>query len=177
VQGVMVLRLFGFCRRGDQSGHPRSCAFSQLASGLECSLGAPFAGITRRQGVAAWRPCLVSAEEIRAISRFGIGMAESGSSSRPGPKVAALVQKNIDTNCAWRRVASGPANQSRFCWAWRRLPSLPCRRFPNLPAVVPGAGLEAGDTAGLESCATQARQSRAKPMPVRGQALGNMDWI
>jgi hypothetical protein len=40
-------------------------------------------------------------------------MAKSGSSSRPGPKVAALAQKNIDTNCAWCRVASGPANQSR----------------------------------------------------------------
>jgi len=92
-------------------------------------------------------------------------------------KVAALAQKNIDTNCVWCRVASGPANHSRICLAWRRLPSLPCRRFPNLLAVVRGAGLEAGDTAGLETCATQARQGRAKQMLIRRQAQGNMDWI
>jgi hypothetical protein len=110
--------------------------------------------------------------------RAGASAAKSGSSSRPGPKVAALAQKNIDTNCIQCRVASGRANHWRVSLAWRRLPSLPCRRFPNLPAVARGAGLEAGDTAGLETCGTQARQGRANQMLIRGQAQGEqgLDW-
>jgi hypothetical protein len=57
----------------------------------------------------------------------------------------------------------------RICLAWRRLPSLLCRRFPNLPAVARGAGLEAGDTAGLETCGTQTGQFCAKQ--IRSSAL------
>jgi hypothetical protein len=41
--------------------------------------------------------------------------------------------------------------------AWRRLPSLLCRGFPNpllAQRLVP-ADLEVGDTAGLETCATK----------------------
>jgi len=67
---------------------------------IACSHGAPIHRghrAARRRYLAALTENLP--EEIRAISRFGIGMVKSGSPSRPTPKVAALAQKNIDTNC------------------------------------------------------------------------------
>jgi len=85
-----------------------------LGIGIACSQGSPIHSghrAARRRYLAALTEKLP--EEIRAISRLGIGMVKSGSSSRPGLKDAALAQKNIDTNCVWCRVASGPANHSR----------------------------------------------------------------
>jgi len=85
-----------------------------LGIGIACSQGSPIYRGHRAAGrryLAALTEKLP--EEIRAISRFGIGMVKSGSPSRTGPKVAALAQKNIDTNCVWCRVASGSANHSR----------------------------------------------------------------
>jgi len=70
------------------------------------------------------------------------------------------------------RNENSPPLQRRLYLAWRRLPSLLCRRFPNLPAAVQWAGLEAGDTAGLETCATQPSRFALNTYSAAGHRAG-----
>ena len=70
------------------------------------------------------------------------------------------------------RNENSPPLQRRLCLAWRRLPSLLCRRFPNLLEAVPWAGLEAGDTAGLETCATQPSRFALNTYSAAGHRAG-----
>ena len=89
--------------------------------------------------------------------------AQKAQRGRPPPKELKLSSA---------RNENSPPLQRRLCLAWRILPSLLCRRFPNLPAAVPWAGLEAGDTAGLETCATQPSQFALNTYSAAGHRAG-----
>jgi hypothetical protein len=105
----------------------------------------------------------MNSEMMNSEMKFSRQEAQKAQRGQPQPKELKLSST---------RNENSPPLQRRLCLAWRRLPSLLCRRFPNLLEAVQWAGLEGGDTAGLETCATQPSRFALNTYSAAGHRAG-----